>query len=46
MSPILPVLTVLAWCGVIATAAFGGAERHLEQSCTTYAPTAAACRRL
>jgi hypothetical protein len=38
---------VLAWTAVIATLAFSGAtERRLEQSCSTHAPTAEACRRM
>jgi hypothetical protein len=38
---------VLAWTAVLATLAFSGAaERRLEQSCTTHAPTEQACRRM
>jgi hypothetical protein len=38
---------VLAWTAVLATLAFSGAaERRLEQSCTTHAPTIHACRRM
>jgi hypothetical protein len=37
---------VIAWAAVIATLAFGGTERRLEESCSKHAPTIHACRRM
>ena len=45
MNPLVPVLTVLAWTGILATMAFDGASKQLERACTTHAPTVEACQR-